>query len=202
MLTFNHNEMAKELDSLPPNVRPLFAGLVSERFFSQVETFFRERDLAMLSSLRASLEEIWQYGVKGWSDKDVRSQLLEKCMAAIQCAADAETEAGFFAENAAAAIAYGLRSIDAGDPKEAAWAGQAAYDNVDRFVLIKEQNMNANWSEVEILENPVIQREFRRQLKDIESLRRLSKDSNLLADVIWQLRQNARLESESVFSEE
>lgn len=111
-----------------------------------------------------------------------------------------EASTAFYAESAASSIAYGLRAISSDDPREPAWAGQSAYDAVDRFVLMEERNRDKPWTEGQIRSHPVIQQELQRQLRDIDGLVRLSAKPDSSKDQLATLREVARSQARTVFS--
>jgi hypothetical protein len=116
---------------------------------------------------------------------------------------DASTDAAFFAENAAAAIAYGLRAIASEDPNETVWAAQRAYDTVDRYVMKEERDLGVEWTEAKIRAHPVIQQELQRQLNDIKTLQTLSGANVTEQDnkiKLAKLREVAQEQAQSILS--
>lgn len=105
----------------------------------------------------------------------------------------------FLAENAAAAIAYGLRAIESGDPRDSAWAGQRGYDTVDRFAMVQESVGGIQWTEEQILAHPAVQKELQRQLDDIEALESLGGGTPPQWETISKLREVARQQALSIF---
>lgn len=112
---------------------------------------------------------------------------------------DAITEAAFFAENAAAAIAYGLEAIVSANSSDLAFAGQRAYDTVDRFVMLQERDLGAEWTETQILAHPIIQRELQRQLNDMTTLEGLNSAIKQDTAKLTKLRETAQHEARSIF---
>lgn len=113
-----------------------------------------------------------------------------------------DADAAFFAENAAASIAYGLRATASDDPSEPAWAAQRAYDTVDRFVMMQERSAGAEWGETRIRSHPVVQQELQRQANDIEKLETLGNAREQGEAKLMELRKLARHQAESIFSPE
>lgn len=102
---------------------------------------------------------------------------------------------GAIAEDAAAATVYAVRSIQEGDPRNAVWAAQRAYEAADREVLgTLDVGTVGDSEEVYILEHPFIQTELRRQSRDLDAVSEVTDDT--LPDLIGIV---ARARSENIF---
>lgn len=195
MIEFNHKEVAESLRSIPARVRPIFSALIAERLYPSAEGFFRREDPGVLEAVEGAMGLLWQYGYDGTVDEDVLQQAVDACMGAIQHAEEADADAAPFASDAVAAITYGLRAIQNGDPQDCAWAAQRAYDSVFLFV----ENQSAEGSSVaEIDAHPIVQQELGRQANDIVTLGKL--ESAVDAKLIDDLRDAAHRDARSVFS--
>lgn len=200
MIKFDRSYLTERLGAMPGPLQVLFAAAVAERLFPQAEAFFRARDREALERLRNALDLLWTYGAAGQADDQMRDAALSACEASIRVAADEDTDDAFFAENAAAAIAYGLRAMRSGDAQEPGWAAQRAYDSVDHYVLMEEADRKAEWSEAEVLAHAVVQRELRRQLDDVAALEALAAKGGGDAREIARLRDAASQQALSMFS--
>jgi hypothetical protein len=115
-------------------------------------------------------------------------------------ACDGDKAVAFFAENATAAILYGLRTVVSKDPNDAAWSAQRAYDTVDRFVLMQERDLGLKLSEDQILAHAVIQQELHQQLSDINALVRFHDLIDQDKDSLIKFRQAAQQQAQSIFT--
>jgi uncharacterized protein YjaG (DUF416 family) len=194
---FDHETLAKKLLAIPSPQRVLFAAATAERLFPKIVDFFQTDRPDMSEKLRSALDLVWAVGGGDAVDIMKRDSALGECMTAIQTAAADGSDQAFFAENAAASIAYGLRAIGSDDPKEPAWAAQVAYDTVDRYAMMEERELDIEWTEEQILAHPVVQRELERQLKCINMLEALV-GSSVKEDVV-KLRKITEQQALSVF---
>ena len=118
---------------------------------------------------------------------------LATCMALIPGEDDEPwVDSQIYAENAASAIAYTLKTLDGGAAQDATWAARTAYEALDSFVINKLGIEN----EAQILAHPVVQAEFARQLRDLDELRVASPAP---AAMIVRLRARAREEATIFF---
>jgi len=202
MVTFDRPALAEGLANLPGRSRVLFAAAAAERLFPHADGFFRGRDPGGLEQVRKALDLLWGYGSNGRVGDGERDAALSACEASIRAAAEEGSDEALFAENAAAAIAYGLRTMRADDPQEPSWAAQVAYDTVDHFVLMEEAARNEDRSEEQIRAHAVVQRELQRQLDDLVALEALAARGGGDADDVARLRDGAKQQALSIFSPE
>lgn len=196
---FSHTDIVGQLESINQQYLPIFAGMVAERLFPHAITFWGGSS-RVISELRRALDCIWTHGHGLEFKSQSIDEMLETSMSAVLDAGRQDSNAAFFAENAAAAIVYGLRCIKSMSPEEAAWACQRAYDTVDRFVLMQEAQNDKDMSEVEIISHPIIQKELSRQLESIEWLKRINNKSDEMNEPLLRLRKAAEEQAESIFS--
>lgn len=191
MFEFNFNKLVTSLSNVNTELRPLFAALVAERLHQNAVSFFEHNAPDFLDGVTNALELLWRYDAYPLLKQDDIEQALAICLEAITFAEEMDSEDSLYASDAVAAIAYGLRAINCDDARESAWAAQRAYDTVFRFA-------EANCAQTDINAQSVVQREFERQLKSIESLKCVDKFS--CTDVINNLRTTAQKDSETVFA--
>ncbi|WP_242395997.1 DUF416 family protein [Anaeromyxobacter oryzisoli] len=201
MLTYDRSALEKRLAGIPERLRVLFAAAVAERLFPHAERFFRARDPETSDRLHEALELLWKYGGGDREEDAEREDALLACETSIRTAADEGTDDALFAENAAAAIAYGLRAMRSSDPREPGWAAERAYDTVDYFVLMEDADRGVEWSEEQILSHTVVQRELQRQRDDIAALEAMAANGGRDEGEIGRLRDNARAQALSIFLE-
>lgn len=144
---------------------------------------------------------LWRFGTGESSVEAQRTAALEACSTAIDIADSMDTDHASFAEDAAAAIAYGLQTMVTDDPKVATWAAQRAYDSVDRVALMRMDEDGVEWTEEEILCHPAIQRELTRQWDTLDFLRATGGTARLSRDDIAMLREAAQQQAQSMFSD-
>lgn len=102
-----------------------------------------------------------------------------------------------YAEDAAAALAYALRSRKDGQAQHAAWAGRRAYEALDHFLIDQEGIYpNQAGAEKRALSHPLVQAELSRQQRDLVEL---AANQQNLTRVVDRIRERAKVESETVF---
>lgn len=200
-MRFDHAALVTKLATLPTSSKVLFTAAVAERLFPRGSTFFEQRQPELLAQLRAGLDLLWGFGAgEPWGEVD-RAAALEACVMAMDLASDADSDDASFAEDAAAAIAYGLQAMVSDDPNEPAWAAQRAYDSVDHFVLMRMDDLDVEWTEQEILAHPAIQRELRRQGDALAFLEASRGEAQIRRDEVTALRGVAEDQALTMFSD-
>jgi hypothetical protein len=97
-----------------------------------------------------------------------------------------------YADDAASAIAYALRTLDSGESQEAAWAARRAYEAADHHVMYRL----GLEGESQVLAHPVVQTELSRQHRDIEELLGAPESST---ELFVRLRDRAKAEASTFF---
>lgn len=198
VIDFTHEDIVAKLATLSNRRQVLFVASVAERLFPHAEAFFGTTQPQRVAQLRAALDHLWRYGAGEPSIEGERMALLESCVGAQAIAAHTDTDLSFFAENAAAVIEHGLNAIAAATPTETGWAAQRAYDTVDHFALMEERELDADWTEPEILGHPAVQQELNRQLRTIATLQSFPDAAEYNRSAVEQLREGARRQASSV----
>src|SRR5882724_6090074 len=139
LLTFNEAALVEELDSLSVPLRAVFAAGIAERLAPAYAIFTRLTGRGDPGTLAAILERLW-LDIEGTQRNTRQDEDIELCMALIprEDSDDFWVPEQVYAEDAAMALAYALRSVKSGAAQEAAWAAQAAYEAVDHFVIEQE----------------------------------------------------------------
>jgi hypothetical protein len=76
-----------------------------------------------------------------------------------------------YAEDAIASLAYSIRCLITGDPQEAAWAARRAYESADQAAINQlRAEFGRDGAESDIAAHGIVQRELRRQVRDLRSL--------------------------------
>jgi uncharacterized protein YjaG (DUF416 family) len=130
MLRYDESALLDRLAGASPRARALFAARVAERLFGLYEYFAERAAQGDPNTLRAALDAAWKA-----LDTDVPTAELARQQELAEDLVPEEdddwvTESGY-AQNAAAAVAYALRTRLTDNPQEAAWAARQAYDTTD-----------------------------------------------------------------------
>lgn len=196
-LRFDEQKLVQELERLSTPCRTAFAAAAAERLFPAYASFARQSGRGDSSKLAGVLERLWQ-DIEG-SRTNARQQQddIDLCMALIpQEGSGPWIPEQAYAEDAAAALTYALRSRKSGQASEAAWAARRAYEALDHFVVAQEKiDTNQPGAEKRILSNSLIQAELSRQRRDISDL---AGDQSLVR-IVDRIRERAKAESDFVF---
>ncbi len=124
------------MTAAPARARALFAASCAERLFGLYER--------APGQLRAALEAAWEgEDVARWQ----------------QVAEGLVSDEDPYGENAAAAVAYALRTWMTDEPREAAWAARQVYEAADFAAQrqLEELDLNAPGAEDQLADRPVVQ---------------------------------------------
>jgi uncharacterized protein YjaG (DUF416 family) len=197
LLRFNEQEVARVLGRLPAPFRTAFAAASAERLLPAYASFAQRSGQGDPGKLAAILERLWQDLDGSQTSEDQKQDEIELCTSLIP-----EEASGLwipeqaYAEDAAAALAYALRSRQSGETQEAAWAARRAYEALDHLVIAQEGiDINEAGAEKRVLSHPLVQAELSRQQHD---LRELAADQQNLARVADRIRRRAKAESDVI----
>ena len=130
MRRYDEAALVARLAAASPRARALFAALIAERLFPLYEHFAATADDGDPARLREALDTAWAA-----LDGDVPAAELEREQAVAEALVPAEDDGwhttSAYGQNAAAAVAYALRTRLTDDAQEAAWAARQAYDAAD-----------------------------------------------------------------------
>lgn len=177
---FDEMALRAALGDLSPRHRTAFALLCATRLAPAFEHATVPRE-----TFASYHEQLWQHLL---IDQPALPKVKALRALVESLLPDAEGEAPH-AEDAMAALLFAYRCAIGGDPVEASWAAERAYNTLDTYVQDREGlDPRATGGEDAILRHSLIQAEFQRQQQDIRVLRDTS-DDNLLR--LATLRANA-----------
>lgn len=200
MTDFDRGALTGRLARLPGDLRLLFAAMAAERLLPTAQAFLRARDASDAEQLRRALDVLWRRGGGEPVDASASDAGLASCEALVDAAAEEDSEESLLAENAAAVVLFGLRSLRSKDPEELGWAAQRAYDTVDHVATADEPDLEAFRDNARILAHPVVQQELRWQLDDVRALEELATKARIAPEDVQALRDEARRQARSVLS--
>jgi uncharacterized protein YjaG (DUF416 family) len=154
-------------------------------------------------SLIEALDYMWSSAMNRFAQDDVTVQALAQCEAQLIEEDEASVIGYPYAEDAIAVVIYGLRFILSNERQDAIWGVRRLYEAVDNFVI---QNFGIDSSslagESAIIEHPTVQRELKRELRDLREASASAKivDPAVFAANCALLRSRAKDEGGSVFS--
>ena len=193
LLEYDEQSLVRQLSRLPAPARSAFAAACAERLLPAYEHYCASGPPIDPQAVGKVLAKVWNFANGGKV-----SELTEDAVFLTDAITSDDDDDGKYADvvadDALAATAYAVRSVDHQDAREAAWAARRAYEAVDRFVA-KTQNATSYTPTVEstILSDDLVQSELKRQDRDISLL--ASADPSELRNVIVQMRDSSRTES-------
>lgn len=193
MLSFDEVGLISELQKSAPRSRTAFAAACAERLFPAYVAFSKTAGRGDAQTIGELLERIWRR-LAGEPIDDTGLQAdLDRCMALVP-GEDEEpwTDDQPYADDAASAVAYTLRTLQTGDAQEAAWAARRAYDALDHHVT---HRLGID-EETRIGGHPSIQAELARQRRDLDELCAAGDSASA---AITRVRDRARAEASSFF---
>jgi uncharacterized protein YjaG (DUF416 family) len=199
ILRFNEESLKTELDRIAVPLRVVFAAAVAERLLPAYVSFSHKTRRGNPHLLTEILERLWRDidGIKMGPEElqqniDLSMELIPQ-----------EDEIPWipdqaWAEDAAAAVVYALRTRQNGKSQESAWAATRAYDALDHFVTTQEDiDPSSPGAEERTISNPLIQAEFMRQQRDLRELVAVDREDE--STLVQKIRQRAKAESIGVF---
>jgi uncharacterized protein YjaG (DUF416 family) len=200
ILRFNDGSLKRELDRISVKLRVVFAATIAERLLPAYVSFSHKTGRGNAHLLAQILDRLWR-------DLDGIEMNPEELQQNIDLAMELiprEDEGPWipdqaWAEDAATAVAYALRSRQNGKSQESVWAARHAYDALDHFVTTKEDiDPSTAGAEERIISNPLVQQEFMRQQRDLGELVAVKRQDE--SALIQKIRERAKAESASVFN--
>jgi hypothetical protein len=177
MLAYDEDERIRRLDRLPAKLRVAFALACAERLMGGFRTYSGGRSSRDEEVLAQIMNQLWQdtQGNGRLSSAEL-AQMLDTCMALMPGEGDSAPHLGdAIAEDCVAAIAYAIRCRQNGQSQQAAWAACRAYEALDQYVIRKDSlNVYSPGGESQVLADPRVQAELRRQQTDIDELSSMS----------------------------
>lgn len=196
VLRYDETALVSQLDLLQAPVGVAFAFACAERIVPAYRAFHALTGYGDPLMLESTLELLW----KALEDDSVAKPALEQHIQACD-ALFLKEDAGSpwllhsAANDALAAVYYGIRCWRTGEAQEAAWAARRVYEALDRAVIERSGiDVNAGGAERTILEDSLIQAELERQARDLTELRQT--EDRDVASVFRRLRERARKEGQ------
>jgi hypothetical protein len=159
MLRYDESELVKALSGTPRNARVMFAAACAERLQPLYAWFHETSGQGDPDGLRAALDAAWQAVLEPAGSED-----LGQWQEAAELLVPDEEDEGWvdqsaYAQNAAAAVAYALRSWSADEPQDAGWAARQVYEAADYAAQrqLEDLDLNAPGAEDALLGRPVVQ---------------------------------------------
>lgn len=196
MLHYDEKITIEKLDRMGRRLRAAFAACCAERQLPAYVSFFRQTGRGEPAALREILEQVWR-ALEGTeiAVRDLEDQ-IERCMSLIPKEDDRPwVEEQPYAEDAASAIAYALRTIQSGKSQEAAWAGHTAYESIDYYVT----NHIGVEGSAHVLAHPLVQAELARQHRDLDDLLSAAERSERSSVIVTELHARAQEEAAKFF---
>lgn len=194
MLRYDEPALVRDLGRLKRNSRVAFAASCAERLIPAYGDFCKRSGRGDRATLAGILERAWQHLLGDeMREEQVRAE-LRRCMALIPAEDDEPwIDEQPYADDAASAIAYTLRALEDGEPREAAWAARRAYEAADHHVMHRV----GVEGESQVLAHPIVQVELLRQRRDLEELLGARRES---ADLFVRLRTRAKADASTFFA--
>jgi uncharacterized protein YjaG (DUF416 family) len=194
MLRYDEADTIRALAAIPRNSRVAFAAACAERLFPAYEDFCRKDRRGDQAAMAEILERVWKHLLGDEIEAEQIRAELTRCMALIPGEEDEPwIREQAYADDAASAIAYALRTLESGDPQEAAWAARRTYEAADHHVT----HRLGIEDETQVLNHPIVQAEFARQRRDLDELRGAKRES---IQLFARLRDRARAEARLFFA--
>jgi uncharacterized protein YjaG (DUF416 family) len=179
-LLYDEAANVRRLAQLPAPLRVAFALLSGMRILPRYRCFHAATGRGDPASLEAIAERLWGDVLGDRMSNDEIKSTADSCLALVPSEEDGWDEATQpFAEDAAAAVAYAVRSRLTGEPQEGAWAARRAYETVERYVVATTGlSLDDPEDELTVLSHPLVQAELARQQRDLEDLTALSAEAS------------------------
>jgi len=196
---FDEEKLVSALQELSVNFRVAFAAACAERQLPTYRVFHERTGKGNPLVLRDALDRIWDdLGGRPLAPEEIKTA-IDQCLAYMP----GETDGGFsqhhaHAEDAAASVAYALRTRLTGEAQEAAWCARRAYESLDSHVVNElDVDPGEPGAEDRIVRHSAIQRELSRQDRDLADLLTLVDHAGEARSAIETLRTRAHEEAAS-----
>lgn len=172
MYSFNENDLASELGSLPNNVRIAFAAATATRQLSTYERVAFGLPERQVQRPREILGQLWGGIHASEFDRDLWSERLDEVMNLLPDESDDWVIGHALADDALSSLAYTIRCVLNPDPREAAWAARRAYEAADQAAIRSTGvQLGLPHTELALNSHEFVQRELARQQRDLALLR-------------------------------
>lgn len=198
VLRYDEAQLVNALEELSVAGRATFAAACAERMVAVYRWFHGRTGQGDPAVLEQGLADLWatlEGRGRPASGLELQQSAAEGLVPQEE---DSWVDEHAYAENAAAAVAYAIRSWLTGSAQEAAWAARQLYDALDYRVTNRDAlDLNTPGVQEVIDADPLIQRELTRQQRDLEVLRHTSVEA--LGSVARRLWDRAQADSRTVF---
>jgi hypothetical protein len=188
-MSFDLNNLVKELDRLPKMHRVAFAASCCERLLPNYYAFSIMDQWGDFDLLRKALDEVWRWLKGDPLSLEHAVNLADKCYAV---APDTEDFSSLFtssALDAANAIVETLWCCVDGDARRAAEVGSYAVDTIDMYIQVRDSLDPADpMFEEKIQADPLMLEELEKQAADLKALGAIN---SLTSDFLDSLRHSS-----------
>jgi hypothetical protein len=154
------------LETLTPGSRAVFAALCARRLAHRYTAGTAGVAASALQQFDALHRHLWDLATAVESNRAAAAAAATQALALVP----AEDDADVFAEDAAAALVYALRTLASGEAKEAVWAAERACDTLDTFLQHAGMDPRVEGGEELLARHPLMQAELARQAEDVRVL--------------------------------
>lgn len=194
VLRFQPDRLRSELEALSPSSRAVFAALCARRLAHRYTVGGARLDASALERFAELHRHLWDLATAVESDHEAAAAAAAQALVLIPAGDDAD----LFAEDAAAALVYALRTLASGEAEEAVWAAERACDALESFLQQTGIGLGADGGEELLVRHPLMQAELVRQADDVRALRDVE-SRRLPGAALHQLRDRADAAGPHIF---
>jgi uncharacterized protein YjaG (DUF416 family) len=200
VINLTKQQLIRELNSLPKQLRIAFAAACSQRQLPSYVRFSTATKTGNAQAAEQMLTDIWNNLEHNIPASETTKKDLDYCMSLIPDYDSYYFEGQENAEDAIASVAYTLRTELGGDSQDAACAARRAYDSLVHHITARDDlDWNVPTHRSRLVSDPLVQAEFRRQRADMADLQAATKQKIYAAEVIVRIRRRAEEESAFFF---
>lgn len=190
LLSYNEPQLVGKLTKLPLVARALFAAACAERLLPMYAWSCHRTGRGDPKALERALTALWAHLENNGSEAlEPHREIAEEL---VPDEDDSWVDECAYAQHAAAAVAYAIRSWLTAEPKEAGWAARQSYELLDLWVTTRDNiDLNAPGAEDRVVSDYLIQAELQRQHRDLKELDLAAEN---VRPMVQQLRRRARAE--------
>jgi len=170
-LHFDQQALRARLERLRPKARADFALRCAERLLPLYQRFHVETGQGDPDVLNEALYAARAHLGSGTGCPPEIGSLADRCEALVPVEDESWTDLSGLAQNAAAAMAYALRSVASGSAEDAVWAAVQGVESADLIASTQlDVDFNEPGIEERIVAQEVVQRELAEQEASLEAL--------------------------------
>lgn len=177
MFGFDEDNLRDRLQQLGPRASLLFAACCAQRLIHIHRIFVIDSREGDPTLLERAMDVVWAQLTCIRASVSTQ-QLVEQLVTQIPDDDRSRwSQILAFEDDALAAVVFCLRCSQSGDTGEALWAARRLYDTVDLFVANRISNeVGSPPTEIEIIRDPLMQRELSRQHRDLSEIELAGQD--------------------------